>query len=193
MPIVCSKTGVGSDSGRRGDNVDDGGRRGGAVAVIASEVNRSFARASRRREFAKRRIMVEGLTDATGIALSCNETERRCLMAQRTSRKARFLKEHPLCCFCGGTRAATTLDHVPPRLAFRLDCGRGSPSSLPARTAITERRSTIRIFGFCSMLLDFNDDNRTLADCERLGKLRDEIARRYPEALPTQKQSDHYI
>ena len=91
MPIVCSKTGVGSDKGRRGDDVDDSGRRGGdrsgdvgdggrgggAVAVTASEVNRLFARASRRREFAKRRIMVAGLTDATGITLSCHGTERR--------------------------------------------------------------------------------------------------------------------
>ena len=36
------------------------------------------------------------------------------------------------------------------------------------------------------MLLDFNGHNRTFADRERLGKLRDEIARRYPEALPDQ-------
>ena len=105
-------------------------------------------------------------------------------MAQKTSRKARFLKDHPLCCFCGGKRAATTLDHVPPKACFPLgfwpdefefpscqDCNNG-----------TSKHDTI--FGFCSMLLDFNEENRTLADRERLGKLRDEIARRYPEALP---------
>jgi hypothetical protein len=40
------------------------------------------------------------------------------------------------------------------------------------------------IFGFHSMLVDFNDENRTAADLERLKELRDEIARRYPDALP---------
>lgn len=40
------------------------------------------------------------------------------------------------------------------------------------------------IFGYYSMLLDFNEDNRTPADSDRLGKLRDEIARRYREAFP---------
>lgn len=36
------------------------------------------------------------------------------------------------------------------------------------------------------MLLDFNEDNRTLADRERLRKLSDEVAKRYPDALPDQ-------
>jgi hypothetical protein len=34
------------------------------------------------------------------------------------------------------------------------------------------------------MLLDFNEESRTPADRERLVKLRDEIAKRYPDALP---------
>jgi len=107
-------------------------------------------------------------------------------MAQRTSRKARFLKEHPLCCFCGGTRAATTLDHVPPKACFPLGLWPDefeSPSCTDCNNG-TSKHDTI--FGFCSMLLDFNEENRTPADRERLGKLRDEIGRRYPEALPDQ-------
>jgi hypothetical protein len=105
-------------------------------------------------------------------------------MAQGTSRKARFLLEHPICCFCGGTRAATTLDHVPPKACFPLgfwpdefefpsckDCNNG-----------TSKHDTI--FGFYSMLVDFNEENRTPADRERFQQLRHEIARRYPEAYP---------
>ena len=34
------------------------------------------------------------------------------------------------------------------------------------------------------MLLDFNEENRTPDDHKRLQKLRDEIAKRYPDALP---------
>ena len=40
------------------------------------------------------------------------------------------------------------------------------------------------IFGFYFMLLDFNEENRTPDDHKRLQKLRDEIAKRYPDALP---------
>jgi hypothetical protein len=33
--------------------------------------------------------------------------------------KERFFDAHPFCCFCGGKRPATTLDHQPGRLFFR--------------------------------------------------------------------------
>lgn len=39
-------------------------------------------------------------------------------MGQRNLRLQRFLKEHPLCCFCGGTTPAATQDHLPPRSVF---------------------------------------------------------------------------
>ena len=32
---------------------------------------------------------------------------------------AQFLKENPICIFCGGNTAATTRDHIPPRQLFR--------------------------------------------------------------------------
>jgi len=105
-------------------------------------------------------------------------------MSQRASRKARFLREHPLCCFCGGTRSATTLDHVPPKACFPLGFW-PEKFEFPACSRCnngTSRHDTI--FGFYSMLLDFNEDNRTRADRERFEKLRDEIARRYSDALP---------
>jgi hypothetical protein len=40
------------------------------------------------------------------------------------------------------------------------------------------------IFGYYSMLLDFNEANRTAGDRVRLLKLGEEIRKRYPEALP---------
>jgi hypothetical protein len=38
---------------------------------------------------------------------------------RRASTAARFLAEHPLCCFCGGHTVATTVDHVPPKILFQ--------------------------------------------------------------------------
>jgi hypothetical protein len=103
---------------------------------------------------------------------------------QKISRKARFLREHPLCCFCGGTGPATTLDHVPPKTCFPLGFWPEEfefPSCNLCNNG-TSKHDTI--FGFYSMLLDFNENNRTPADCERLKKLGDEIAKRYPNAMP---------
>jgi hypothetical protein len=42
-------------------------------------------------------------------------------MSRKSSKKTRFLREHPYCCFCGGTRAATTLDHALPKACFPRD------------------------------------------------------------------------
>ena len=105
-------------------------------------------------------------------------------MAQGASRKARFLSEHPLCCFCGGTRPATTLDHVPPKACFPRGFWPEEfefPSCNPCNNGTSKHDA---IFGYYSMLLAFNEDNRTPADLERLEKLRDDIARRCPDALP---------
>ena len=42
-------------------------------------------------------------------------------IAKRTSkRKTDFLNQHPFCCFCGGEKPATTIDHVPSKQMFRL-------------------------------------------------------------------------
>ena len=105
-------------------------------------------------------------------------------MPQKLSRKARFLKEHPSCCFCGGTSPATTLDHVPPKACFPVGFWPEEfefPSCNPCNNG-TSKHDTI--FGLYSMLLDFNDANRTPADRERLKKLNEETAKRYPDALP---------
>lgn len=43
-------------------------------------------------------------------------------MGTAADRRARFYKEHPICCFCGGNTLATTQDHVPSRSFFRNRC-----------------------------------------------------------------------
>lgn len=39
-------------------------------------------------------------------------------MGQRKSATQRLVEAHPWCCFCGGSVAATTLDHQPPAILF---------------------------------------------------------------------------
>jgi hypothetical protein len=39
--------------------------------------------------------------------------------APRKPSTTEFLKAHPLCCFCGGRRAAVERDHAPARIVFR--------------------------------------------------------------------------
>jgi hypothetical protein len=46
----------------------------------------------------------------------------------------------------------------------------------------TSKQDTI--FGFCSMLMDFNEANRTPADVARFNQHRHEIETRWPDALP---------
>lgn len=39
-------------------------------------------------------------------------------MGTRSERKTRFLLDHPVCCYCGGSEPATEEDHNPPRALF---------------------------------------------------------------------------
>ncbi len=105
-------------------------------------------------------------------------------MGRKRIRKQKFFQEHPVCCFCGGVRPATTQDHVPPRACFPKDLMPGGfefPSCSDCNHG-TSKQDTI--FGFTSQLLDFNEANRSAADIARTDQLREEIARRWPEALP---------
>ena len=105
-------------------------------------------------------------------------------MGSKQRKRRRLLEEHPLCCFCGGDRAATTSDHVPPQACFP----RGlmpEDFEFPVCSACnngTSKHDTI--FAFCSLSMDFNEANQTPADLRRLRQHRDQIAQYWPEALP---------
>jgi len=55
-------------------------------------------------------------------------------MGDAKRRRQQFFERHPLCCFCGGRAAATTIDHVPAKITF---WGKRRPAGLemPACTA----------------------------------------------------------
>jgi len=103
---------------------------------------------------------------------------------KKLGRKKRFLIGHPCCCFCGGTVASTTIDHVPPKACFP-DGYSPEDFEFPACEACNQgSKRDDQLFGFYSQLLDFNESNRTLDDNAKMTKLRDAIARNYPDALP---------
>lgn len=102
-------------------------------------------------------------------------------MAQKLGKKARFLKEHPYCCFCGGGRPAVTVDHVPPKACFPVGF---SPEGFefPACEACNNGTSQFdSIFGLYSLLGDFR--THTPDDIKRIEKLRYELGKRYPDAF----------
>lgn len=45
----------------------------------------------------------------------------------KSSRRARFLRDHPICCFCGGATPAETIDHIPSAQMF---WGKARPKGL---------------------------------------------------------------
>jgi hypothetical protein len=102
----------------------------------------------------------------------------------KVKRKHRLLAKHPYCYFCGGIAHATTVDHVPPKACFP-DGYWPEEFEFPAceKCNYGTAKSDL-IFGFYSMLLDFNQANRSQADIAKLNRLRATIAKRYPESFP---------
>lgn len=105
-------------------------------------------------------------------------------MGDRRRKREQFFKDHPTCCFCGGSSPATTTDHVPPQACFPRglmpenfefpackECNNG-----------TSKHDTV--FAFCSMSMDFNEANQRPADLRRMNQHYNEISRRWPNALP---------
>lgn len=102
----------------------------------------------------------------------------------KASKLAKFLKNHPLCCFCGGMVQATTIDHIPPKACFPRGL---SPSTFEFPACAQCNNGTARddaIFGYYSQLIDFNQSGRTSSDLERLRQLHNDLINRYPQAIP---------
>jgi hypothetical protein len=106
-------------------------------------------------------------------------------LSHEKTRKQRFLALHPFCCFCGGTRHATTIDHVPPQACFPKGYMPESFESPACEECNKESVKQDQIFGLYSMLLDFDESKMKLKkDQNRIAELRQGIANNYPDALP---------
>jgi hypothetical protein len=104
---------------------------------------------------------------------------------RKKDRHRRILAENPSCYFCGGVRQSTEIDHVPPQACFPK---KYVPEGFEFAACKECNEGTAKedlIFGFYSMLLDFDESKIGREDrVERLGKHRQAIINNYPDALP---------
>jgi len=103
----------------------------------------------------------------------------------KKKRTQRFLEEHPFCYFCGGTRQATTVDHVPPRACFPDGFAPEGFESPACERCNHGAEKQDQIFGLYAMILDFDQAKfASEDDRKKISKLIRGIRNNYPEALP---------
>jgi hypothetical protein len=108
------------------------------------------------------------------------------------NRQKRILEEHNrlyngACYFCGRPNSADTIDHVPPKACFPDGYAPEDFESPACKTCNgdSDVKKQDQIFGFYSILLDFNESTMRQKEAARkLMKLRQGIANNYPDALP---------
>lgn len=89
------------------------------------------------------------------------------MLGEARRRRGKFLEAHPVCCFCGGVKAATTVDHIPSRDCFK---GRAFPEEFefPACEgcqALTAKDE--QVFSFVVQMVDRNPSNYDRAKARR--------------------------
>ncbi|HEY4698011.1 MAG TPA: hypothetical protein VIH29_08425 [Gallionella sp.] len=94
--------------------------------------------------------------------------------------KQNFLREHPLCCFCGGTTPAEEIDHVPGRVFFR---DRQWPNGYEFPACIECNRATRYEEKVIALFSRFNSNNETEADNAEFEKMVAEVAKHDPEFI----------
>jgi hypothetical protein len=101
------------------------------------------------------------------------------------ARKKRLIRDNPFCYLCGGGVPSETVDHVPPRACFPDGY---EPEGLEFAACKECNNATSRsdqIFGLLTMLVDFDEGNRTSEHLEKFQRIFKQVAVRYPEALPS--------
>lgn len=105
---------------------------------------------------------------------------------RKEDRRAEILREHPVCCYCGGARLAETIDHAPPRICFK---GKVGPEGyeLPACLACNNDISLSEmVAAFYIRMADDTPENFDDADIQRLISA---IANNAPSCLPNPRLS----
>lgn len=102
-------------------------------------------------------------------------------MGESRRKRERFLAAHPKCCFCGGLRAARTVDHLPSRDCFK---GRAFPEEFefPAcRECQAVTRQDEQVFSFVTQFVDANPANY---DGPKSRRALQGIRNNFPHLLP---------
>ena len=102
----------------------------------------------------------------------------------KLSKRARFLQNHPFCCFCGGNAPATTSDHIPPRACFP-DGFHPESFEFPAcQGCNAASKEDDQIVGLTVLLMEWSELNGTPEHKAKVLKLWRGITENYPNALP---------
>lgn len=99
-------------------------------------------------------------------------------MAEGKSRKIKFLKDHPTCCFCGGCAAAVEEDHQPGRVFFRdreWPEGFCFPSCTPCNRISRDAENLTSL-----LVADLSTDRSRAAYRKRIASIR----YNYPAVIP---------
>lgn len=110
-------------------------------------------------------------------------------MGRKRARKAAFLKEHPICCFCGGRAPAAEPDHIPSRASFT---GRHWPEGYEFPACSQCNRATRYDEQVVAMLARLYPDPETNVEAEETRESIRAVAYNSPEVLlemqPTHRQ-----
>lgn len=98
-----------------------------------------------------------------------------------SKRKSKILNSHPLCCFCGGVRRSTTIDHTPARIFFRNKIGPEGFEFPACHGCNAESSLSEQIFGFYNIAFEL-DGSRY--DEDELTKRISAIKNNAPECIP---------
>lgn len=99
----------------------------------------------------------------------------------KQSATAKFIAQHPLCCFCGATRAATTREHMPPRSLFD-NSHRPDKLVMPACQECNHGTSTADLVAAIVSRWNYNSGAVEIADHRKLiGRVRRHHSEIYSE------------
>jgi hypothetical protein len=111
-------------------------------------------------------------------------------------KRQRFFAEHPHCCFCGGMKLATTIDHVPNRACF---LGRYGPETFEFPACDACQRSTrLDEIAFTFTVTDHNKRNYDRAESQRaisglVNNLLAMVRRGLPAGWYLLRVTDHFL
>lgn len=109
-------------------------------------------------------------------------------------RKAEFLKQHLVCCFCGGNTPATTVDHVPSRQMFSL---RRRPKGLEVPACECCNRATASHEQVAAMLGRIYPDGPTEVEREEMRRIMDAVNTNVPglleEMIASFRQQERFV
>lgn len=114
-------------------------------------------------------------------------------MGAAKKRKTEFFKQNPFCCFCGGSEAATTEDHVPARSIFderKWPEGYNFPA---CKSCNRITRLDEKVVAFLSRIRSSNDGQQTPAQIAEMRRCMAAMHSDYPEAYKSLRPSSNEV